>query len=173
MTDNATGTARTYNYYYKNDGSEDRVEITGEISGYLKKTTDKQGRTTNLKVEFDNSVRFYGYKYQKRYYAVEPDGRLEEVELPSGEITNYTYDKLGRVSEHRITFPGTGEQVVTGSGSSGTSVSREDYFIRERYDYQRGANNDRTTEYVSIIQYLGNGYNASTVTHFYGHFYAL
>src|SRR5699024_408828 len=46
---------------------------------------------------------------------------------------------------------------------SGTSVSREDYFIRERYDYQRGANNDRTTEYVSSIQYLGNGYNASTV----------
>ena len=163
QTDNSTGAARTYRYDYLNDGSVDRVEMVGEITGEIEEDKDKQGRILSRRIEFDNRIRWYHFEYEKYGSTIEPDNRLEQIVLPSGEPVRYVYDGLGRITERRITFPGTGGPIgSSGSSGSGGGIAADKY-IRETYNFVHGMDNDRTTEYVSNILYQGNGYSTSTV----------
>ena len=142
ITDYSTGTASVHTYSYDAKGEMTKESVSGYTSGYVEGERDAYGRVYKIKISGQTGTeQTYEYEY-KEFGGAEPDDRLEAIELPQGKEVMYTYDLLGRLSDRRL------------------RDGREEV-IRETYSYQRGANNDRTTEYVSNILYQGNGYSTN------------
>lgn len=148
MSDKGLGSDKAilYTYTYKDDGSLDKAALSGYRAGELQDTYDKQGRQTGKRVKFGEE-KAYTFGYDKSGASVVPDNRLTSVGLPTGRTVSYEYDSLGRMKKR--------------------SISTNGHAITETYAYLKSNYNpnickeDRTTEYVSTLQYAAYNYSAS------------
>ena len=148
MYDKAMGASKitTCHYTYKDDGGLDKVTMTGYRTGELQDTFDRSGRQIGKRVKFGEEKN-YTFGYEKDGNNTVPGNRLVAVGLPTGKEVTYDYDSLGRFKKRSI-------------ATSGHAVTETYSYLKSNYN-PNICQNDRTTEFVSTVQYGGYNYSAN------------
>ena len=148
MYDKAMGASKitTCHYTYKDDGELDKVTMTGYRTGELQDTCDRSGRQIGKRVKFGEEKN-YTFGYEKDGNNTVPGNRLVSVGLPTGKEVTYDYDSLGRFKKRSI-------------ATSGHAVTETYSYLKSNYN-PNICQIDRTTEFVSTVQYGGYNYSAN------------
>ncbi len=147
--DEGLGSGRTIQYQntYKDDGRVDYVTVSGYYDGKIQEAYDNAERLTAKTVQF-GETKVYGYEYDTIGNSTYPDNRIEFIALPVSARVIYDYDTLSRIKKRTI-------------------QTDQCYEMRETYSYLKSnynstlGKNDRTTNYVSAVNYSATNYNVN------------
>ena len=156
-------------YTYKTDGSLWYMTSYGAREAWYQEEVDEQGRVLEKTYELALESRAYGFEYDKNGDSIRPDNRLTAVVLPDDKKVSYTYDGLGRLTMRATKKESVVQGSSSSSGSGSGSTTTSETLFYETYAYLGTGSDmnvcasDRTTNYVSRINYYGNGYNGTAL----------